>query len=427
MKDTMITGISSLQDQQPDIFPREDESRELTNVLQRIVENAGVLLEVSNCSVALADAKGMTMVTRATRPSHGHSSHRSTRSRLNVDVAGWVAEHREPLVIENVRLDPRFKRQGRTAVGSMICVPLIDQGNFTGVLTASCPQTDVFSLRQVQMLTMFAEQAVLAMSNARYAQQLREAAGVKAKFLSLMSHELRAPLNSINGYLDLALTGAAGELNEQQREFMQRARNGSEYLYALIEDLLFISRADAGQLHLNCEEISLEEIITDAVEQLEITAVDNDIAITVDVAEDVPPVWADSVRMQQVLRNLISNALRFTSAGGSISVTASRMGNVQCRFIEHVPAPGSEDEMVEIAVRDTGCGVAAEYQQRIFERFYQVPQSSGGRASGQGLGLAVVKMIVELHSGWVTIESTPGEGSKFSFTLPCLPMKPTCP
>ena len=415
----MITGMSSLQSQQPDIFPREDESRELTNVLQRIVENAGVLLEVSNCSVALADAKGMTMVTRAARSSHGHL-HRMTRSRLNEDVAGWVAEHREPIVIENVRLDPRFKRQGRTAVGSMICVPLIDQGNFTGVLTASCPQTDVFSLRQVQMLTMFAEQAVLAISNVRYAQQLREAAGVKAKFLSLMSHELRAPLNSINGYLDLALTGAAGELNEQQREFMQRARAGSEHLYALIEDLLFISRADAGQLHLNCEEIGLEEIITDAVEQLEITAVDNDIAITVDVAEDVPPVWADSVRMQQVLRNLISNALRFTSAGGSISVTASRMG-------ADTPAPGSEDEMVEIAVRDTGCGIAAEYQQHIFERFYQVPQSSGGRASGQGLGLAVVKMIVELHSGGVTIESTPGEGSKFSFTLPCLPMKPTCP
>lgn len=415
----MITDISSLQGQQPDIFPREDESRELTNVLQRIVENAGVLLEVNNCSVALSDAKGMTMVTRATRPSYGHSQ-RPTRSRLNEDVAGWVAEHREPLVIDNVRLDPRFKRQGRTAIGSMICVPLIDQGTFMGLLTATSPLTDAFSMRQVKVLTMFAEQILLAMTNARYAQQLREAAGVKAKFLSLMSHELRAPLNSINGYLDLALTGAAGELNEQQREFMQRARAGSEQLYALIEDLLFISRADAGQLHLNCEEISLKEIITDAVEQLEITAVDNDIAITVDVAEDVPPVWVDSVRMQQVLRNLISNALRFTSAGGSISVTASRMG-------ADTPAPGSKDEMVEIAVRDTGCGIAAEYQQRIFERFYQVPRSSGGRASGQGLGLAVVKMIVELHGGRVTIESTPGAGSMFSFTLPCLPMKPTCP
>jgi len=361
----------------------------------------------------------MTMVTQATQPGQGRSQ-RSTRSRLNEGIASWVGEHREPLVINNVRLDPRFKRQGRTAVGSMMCAPLVDQGNFMGILTASSPQTDAFSLRQLRVLTIFAEQAVLAMTNARQAQQLRDASQVKAKFLSMVTHELRAPLNTINGYLDLALTGAAGELNEEQREFMQRARAGSEHLYALIEDLLLISRADAGQLHLNREEISLEEIMTNAVEELEITAVDNDIAITADVAEDVPLVWADSVRMQQVLRNLISNALRFTPADGSIRVAARSMGGDR-------PGPDAEDEWVEIAVQDTGCGIAGEYQQRIFERFYQVPHSSGGRASGQGLGLAAVKTIVELHGGRVTVESVPGEGSVFSFTLPCLPRKPTCP
>ena len=415
----MIIGISSLQDRQSDTFPREDESRELSDALQRIVENTGALLEVSNCSVTLSDAKGMTMVTQATQPGQGRSQ-RSTRSRLNEGIASWVGEHREPLVINNVRLDPRFKRQGRTAVGSMMCAPLVDQGNFMGILTASSPQTDAFSLRQLRVLTIFAEQAVLAMTNARQAQQLRDASQVKAKFLSMVTHELRAPLNTINGYLDLALTGAAGELNEEQREFMQRARAGSEHLYALIEDLLLISRADAGQLHLNREEISLEEIMTNAVEELEITAVDNDIAITADVAEDVPLVWADSVRMQQVLRNLISNALRFTPADGSIRVAARSMGGDR-------PGPDAEDEWVEIAVQDTGCGIAGEYQQRIFERFYQVPHSSGGRASGQGLGLAAVKTIVELHGGRVTVESVPGEGSVFSFTLPCLPRKPTCP
>jgi signal transduction histidine kinase len=408
----MITGISTLQDRQSDTFPREDESRELSDALQRIVENTGALLEVSNCSVTLSNAKGVTVVTQTTQPGQGRS-YRSTRFRLNEGIASWVAEHREPLVINNVRLDPRFKRQGRTAVGSMMCAPLIDQGNFMGILTASSPQTDAFSLRQLRVLTIFAEQAVLAMTNARQAQQLRDASQVKAKFLSMVTHELRAPLNTINGYLDLALTGAAGELNEQQREFMQRARAGSEHLYALIEDLLLISRADAGQLHLNREEISLQEIMTNAVEELEITAVDNDITITVDVAEDVPPVWADSVRMQQVLRNLISNALRFTPADGSIRVAARSMGGDR-------PGPDAEDGWVEIEVQDTGCGIAVEYQQRIFERFYQVPRSSGGRTSGQGLGLAAVKTIVELHGGRVTVESVPGQGSVFSFTLPCL-------
>ncbi len=139
----MIIGISTLQDRQSDTFPREDESRELSDALQRIVENTGALLEVSNCSVTLSDAKGVTVVTQTTQPGQGRS-YRSTRFRLNEGIASWVAEHREPLVVNNVRLDPRFKRQGRTAVGSMMCAPLVDQGNFMGILTASSPQTDAF-------------------------------------------------------------------------------------------------------------------------------------------------------------------------------------------------------------------------------------------------------------------------------------------
>src|SRR6266849_4137089 len=318
----MIIGISTLQDRQSDTFPREDESRELSDALQRIVENTGALLEVSNCSVTLSDAKGVTVVTQTTQPGQGRS-YRSTRFRLNEGIASWVAEHREPLVVNNVRLDPRFKRQGRTAVGSMMCAPLVDQGNFMGILTASSPQTDAFSLRQLRVLTIFAEQAVLAITNARQAQQLRDASQVKAKFLSMVTHELRAPLNTINGYLDLALTGAAGELNEQQREFMQRARSGSEHLYALIEDLLLISRADAGQLRLNRDLIRLPEVVTNAIEELDLIAKDNDISIKkIEIASDFPQIYADAVRIQQVVRNLINNALRFTPPGGSVTISA---------------------------------------------------------------------------------------------------------
>src|SRR5579884_3445887 len=125
-------------------------------------------------------------------------------------------------------------------------------------------------------------------------------------FLSLVSHELRSPLNTLNGYLDLTLTGIAGELNEQQREFVQRARAGSEHLYALVEDLLLVSRADAGQMRLNRELTSIGEIVANAVEELELTARDNSINIEVDIAHDFPSIYADPVRIQQVLRNLLS-------------------------------------------------------------------------------------------------------------------------
>jgi GAF domain-containing protein len=257
MKEMMITDLSSLQDhlsgQTP--LPIEDEFGELNDILQKIVENAAALLEVSNCSVTLSDTEGITIVMRAALHNQGRS-HRPTRSRLSEGVIDWVTEHREPLIINDVRLDPRFKRLGRTLLGSVLCVPLIYQDDFMGTLIASSQQTNAFSPRQVQILTVFAEQAVLAMTNARLAEQLHEAIRVKAKFLSMVTHELRSPLNAINGYLDLTLTGVAGELNQQQREFLQRARAGSEHLYALLEDLLLLSRADAGQLHLKREEIS---------------------------------------------------------------------------------------------------------------------------------------------------------------------------
>jgi PAS domain S-box-containing protein len=250
---------------------------------------------------------------------------------------------------------------------------------------------------------------------ARDVTAIRDASRMKANFISMITHELRSPLNAINGYLDLALTGVAGELNEQLREFLQRSRSGSEQLYGLVEDLLLVSRADAGQLRLSREVISLNDVITDAVEELELTATDRGIHLAVDIAPDFPQLYADPVRMQQVLRNLISNALRFTSAEGNVTVAAT---------LEYVDGGGEdiEDRDVRIAklsVRDTGSGIAPEHQQRIFERFYQVPQNTV-RVTGQGLGLAIVKMIIELHGGHVTLESIVGQGSTFTCVLPCV-------
>ena len=276
---------------------------------------------------------------------------------------------------------------------------------------------------------------------ARDVTTLREATSAKTKFLSMVTHELRSPLNAMLGYLDLLLTGVGGELNAQQLEFAQRARAGSEHLYALLEDLLLISRADTGQLRLNRQQADIQEIITDALEELEVTAVDNQVTVTVDFADELPLLHIDPVRIQQVLRNLISNALRFTSPGGAMSIRAHLVDDLQDAD-RRIPAPQagfpiyrvpqadagatptapsttSNTAWVEVQIRDTGCGIALEYQQRIFERFYQAPRATTGRAGGQGLGLAVVKLIVELHGGQVVIESVPDQGSTFSFRLPC--------
>src|SRR6266568_5623310 len=166
---------------------------------------------------------------------------------------------------------------------------------------------------------------------------------------------------TINGYLDLALEGIAGELNQQQREFVQRARASSEYLYALIEDLLLISRADAGQLRLNHDFIRLPEIIANAIEELELIAMDNEISIRVEIVSDFPQMYADAIRMQHVLRNLINNALRFTPPGGSVAISARVNNNPTQTATAELVANNADKQQIEVQIRDTGYGIAPEY------------------------------------------------------------------
>jgi signal transduction histidine kinase len=450
----MTTNLSTATDGCPSLdngaSPIKGESQLLIDTLQKIVHHAGALLEIDNCTVALLDAERNTLITLGTTQ-EPEGNPRRIHFQTSQDAAGWIAEHREAMLSNDVSLDSRFKRLSHSPKGSVASFPLIDKHDFIGTLTVSSLETHAFSLPKLRMLAIFAEQALLAIIHARQAELARqETARMKANFLSLITHELRSPLNAINGYLDLILAGIAGELNEQQREFVQRARAGSEHLFALIEDLLLLSRADAGQLRLKRDVISLPAIVANAIEELELIARDSGITTKVEIASDFPPIYADAVRMQQVLRNLLANALRFTPTGGSVTISAHLINKVgatsePCEAYINSFAPvvtnemdaktrtpdspaestrtGEDQQQVEVLVRDTGYGIAPEHQQRIFERFYQVPLADTGRSSGQGLGLAIVKIIVELHGGQVTVESKPGDGSVFKFTLPNLLLK----
>lgn len=267
-----------------------------------------------------------------------------------------------------------------------------------------------------ELLEHVCQIAALALEN-HYLQQrdattTQDTTRTKAGFLSMVTHELRSPLNTINGYLDLTLQGAAGEITEQQEEFLQRARAGSEQLYAMLEDVLLMSRIDAGQLRLNREIVDLNDLLVDAIEDLELMAKDNQVSVQTDLASDFPPIYADVVRLQQVVRNLLGNALRFTPAGGVVTIS--------CQLFTF---PGElNDEMdgrwLKLQVQDTGSGIPAEFLPRIFERFYQVPEKDGGRSDGLGLGLATVKLIVEQHGGRSTVKSQVGKGTTVTCLLP---------
>src|SRR6202140_494804 len=182
----MTINTSSRQDSQllNGIVPIAGASQELVDVLQKIVQNAGALLEVESCSVALFDSIGTALVTLAALQKNGHKP-RHTRFQHNEGVAGWVAEHREPLIINDVSLDPRFKRLGRSPIGSMVCVPLFDKEEFIGTLTASSPEKAAFDERKLRMLTIFSEQAVLAFVNARQAEIAQRQADQLEMLISL--------------------------------------------------------------------------------------------------------------------------------------------------------------------------------------------------------------------------------------------------
>jgi signal transduction histidine kinase/HAMP domain-containing protein len=222
----------------------------------------------------------------------------------------------------------------------------------------------------------------------------------KSEFLANMSHELRTPLNAVLGYTELIQDGIYGEVRQTMADVLERIQQNGRHLLGLINDVLDLSKIEAGQLTLAPSDYSLRELVLDVVSATEALAAEKNLALEVDVPADLPRGRGDERRLTQVLLNLVSNAIKFTEAG-SVHIGAQL-----------------EDGNFVVAVTDTGVGIAPEDRERIFEEFQQVDSSSTRRKGGTGLGLAIARRIVELHGGRIWVESTPGEGSTFSFTLP---------
>lgn len=236
----------------------------------------------------------------------------------------------------------------------------------------------------------------------------REMDKMKSNFLSMVSHELRAPLQTITGYLDITLEGAGGPLTEKQVRFLSRARAGSAHLTAMVDDLLLVSRRDAGQFSLSFKEVDLVRSIREMVDELEVVARVADVELLVREPLSLPVIEADGPRLVQVLRNLLTNAIKFTPNGGTVTVSAEQAAERIC-----------------VRVTDTGVGIAPQHLDKIFDRFFQVnPSPSNGRTHGQGLGLAIVRIIAEQHGGAVSVQSEPRRGSTFTVELPLRPPIP---
>jgi signal transduction histidine kinase/CheY-like chemotaxis protein len=310
--------------------------------------------------------------------------------------------------IAEAATDPHLSQLLRAGWRSMLAVPLVRTNRILGALVVRRRAPGEFSPQITELMETFATQSALAIHNARLFRELERKKGElevasrhKSEFLASMSHELRTPLNAVIGFSEVLLDRLFGDLNPKQEEYLEDIRASGRHLLELLNDILDLSKVEAGKMELDLVDVSLRQLLEDGVALVRERAIRKGLSLDVTVDGDVDAVTADPLRLKQVLVNLVTNAVKFTPDGGRIDVRAQR----------------AEGE-VRVAVRDTGVGIAETDQQRIFDAFQQGPRSASEAAEGTGLGLTLSRRIVELHGGRLWVASRPGHGSTFTFALP---------
>ena len=391
---------------------------DLETTLAAVVENAGRLVDADLAWITQrSDEQHFSVHTRwAARPELETRFEVLQPSRFNRPIAGGVSVmsrlYQDGTVarFDDVTTRPDLVANSpvvkATASRSLIGLPLRNDQKVIGAFILARVDVRPFSDREAKLAETFADQASIAMQNVRLfneiqqkSRELEVANRHKSEFLANMSHELRTPLNAIIGFSEVLLERIFGDVNEKQAEYLEDVLSSGKHLLGLINDILDLSKIEAGRMELELSTFSVAAAVDSGLTIVRERATRHGITVRAVLPNDLPAIEADERKVKQVLYNLLSNAVKFTPDGGSIEVTAAR-----------------EDGSVRIAVRDTGIGIAPEDQSKIFEEFRQVGRERS--REGTGLGLTLTKRFVELHGGAITVESTPGKGSVFSFTLP---------
>ncbi|MDA0180557.1 ATP-binding protein [Solirubrobacter phytolaccae] len=317
-------------------------------------------------------------------------------------LVGRVGAERQTVQIRDAPADPGYTMSRAIELGgfrTMLGVPMLDGERVLGVIVLWRETVDPFDERTVELVTTFAAQGAIAIQNVQTARELEVASGHKSAFLASMSHELRTPLNAVIGFSDVLLEEMFGALNERQTEYVRDIRDSGHHLLELINEILDLSKVEAGRMELEPSSVWLPGLLEGGLALVRERAIRQALTLGLDVGEGVGSVWADEVKLKQVVVNLLTNAVKFTPSGGAVEARAWVDG-----------------EEVVVTVRDTGVGVAVEDQARIFEAF----QRGDRRASveGTGLGLTLSKRFVELHGGRIWVASSVGAGSTFGFAIP---------
>jgi signal transduction histidine kinase len=390
---------------------------DLETVLTTIVSRAVQLSGLDGGVVFEYDEGAGEFVQRVATETGGAlaEARRTTRIRKGEGALGQTAITREPVQIPDITEPGAYESRLRenlieSGIRAILAVPMFREGLLIGCLAVTRNQPGDFPAETIDLLRTFATQSALAIQNARLfheiadkSRQLEVASQHKSAFLANMSHELRTPLNAIIGFSEVLAQGMFGEINEKQSEYLHDILESGQHLLSLINDILDLSKIEAGRMELEPAEFDLPQAIQNALTLVRERALRRGIALHHTIDDRVADIRADERKVKQVLLNLLSNAIKFTSEGGRIEVRAA-------------PADGR----VEVSVTDTGVGIAPEDLETVFEEFRQVG-TADKKAEGTGLGLALTRKFIELHGGRIRVTSQVGVGSTFTFTLPVRP------
>jgi len=387
---------------------------ELDAVLQTIVTRASQLAVTDACSVFEYDEATEAFYLRATNNLDDEvvTLARQAPTRKGEGVQGRMAVTLQPVQVPDIAEEDAYHGPLRdillkTGTRAVLAIPMLRENELIGGLTVNKRTPGEFSPEVIELLKTFATQSALAIQNARLfreieqkSRELEAASQHKSEFLANMSHELRTPLNAVIGFSEVLTERMFGELNEKQEEYLKDIHASGQHLLSLINDILDLSKIEAGKMDLELSEFDLAMTIDNALMLVRERAARRSIALNTAVDERVGQVHADERKIRQVLLNLLSNAIKLTPEGGRIHVEAR-----------------SVNESIEVSVTDTGVGIAPEDQDAVFEEFRQVG-TADKKVEGTGLGLALSRKFIELHGGKIWVKSQVGAGSTFTFTVP---------